>query len=844
MMPALARAVSAHLRHNPATALMVLLALSARVAFAQAHQTLPVLAFPEPGLDDTAAYQGYQTRFFRDSRANVVQVYLDARSGRVVNLWADAFNESGGFTIRDGAGRPVRLAWGSDGAVVTDAGARRTIEYHLTADAPRIDIGWILLGSMRVERDLQYSRRHLEPFGAPTFRLRELEELIANLQRLGPAERRRHLALLRAPSIAELRSRLQPVVSTVSRASRGVRAVQPAFDGRSQLALELGVDPREATVALAGRVVSVRSRSRGPIHLRVRVETDAPPLTALSREQIFNPAFLAFLARARSTHDSASTSGQVVSDSTAIQRFRWLERQVRGVELLSSQEKLMAGLPNDATYFGRDMMMTALMMETVWSSTMAEHVIASVLRKLSPTGQVSHEEALGGQAIRENAGEYNEVLARYFRLARTSAPALAGLARARELLANFHAVRENYNMLDDEFQLPVLAARYLGNPSVSASRKRSFLADSSAGGVPRVKLLLREMGLVAHMAAPYAQSPIATNLVGFPKRDSTRWFPGSWRDSGAGYANGRYAMDINAIWVPQALESIADIIAVLRTLGYTPDQIAALASDTGGSPPNPMLRDPDLLVRAVRTWNGAVRHFVVTLSPQEIRANVESKLRWLPAEEREYWQTVLRPSAALSDSLAFLALSLDAEARPIPVVNTDPATWLFLHNRGKQTEIQDAQRERALRDVRAFMRPYPVGLLVPGIGPLVANDAFAPPRVWEAFRTDLYHSPRVVWGREVNLFMLGVAKQISSSFDESGRLRDPALTEYVSELDEALRKTSAAVQASGLKHNELWSYQIADGRLVPIRYGASTDIQLWNITDLAVQFELARLRNP
>jgi len=49
------------------------------------------------------------------------------------------------------------------------------------------------------------------------------------------------------------------------------------------------------------------------------------------------------------------------------------------------------------------------------------------------------------------------------------------------------------------------------------------------------------------------------------------------------------------------------------------------------------------------------------------------------------------------------------------------------------------------------------------------------------------------------------------------------------------------VEASGLKHNELWSYEIRGGTLKPIRYGASTDVQLWNVTDLAVQFVLRRL---
>ena len=56
---------------------------------------------------DRAAYQGYQTRFFRDTKGNVVQIYLDARSGRVVNLLADALNESVGFTVRDSSGKPV-----------------------------------------------------------------------------------------------------------------------------------------------------------------------------------------------------------------------------------------------------------------------------------------------------------------------------------------------------------------------------------------------------------------------------------------------------------------------------------------------------------------------------------------------------------------------------------------------------------------------------------------------------------------------------------------------------------------------------------------------------------------
>src|ERR1700704_3230269 len=131
--------------------------IGSRTMSAQSRTTQPVLAFPEAGLDDPAAYQGYQTRFFRDTKGNVVQVYLDVRRGRVVTLLADAVDESVGFTVRDHAGKPLRLEWGSSDAVVSQSGTRRTIEYQLVANASQVVIGWILLGSMRVERDLGYS---------------------------------------------------------------------------------------------------------------------------------------------------------------------------------------------------------------------------------------------------------------------------------------------------------------------------------------------------------------------------------------------------------------------------------------------------------------------------------------------------------------------------------------------------------------------------------------------------------------------------------------------------------------------------------------------------------------
>jgi len=796
-----------------------------------AESRAPVLSFPEPGVDDTAAYQGYKTRFYRDSRNNAVQIYLQPPGSRVVLVWADAANESVGFTLRDPAGRPARLDWGAEEAEVADSGSTRSIEYQLAADAPRVQLGLFVLGSMRVERDFQYDRRHLKPFTGPPFRVAEESLLVATLTQLPADEQARQLEILGADSVATLRRRLDPTLAIDQADSTWVASIRrPSLDGRNHLTLEIRVNRAAATARIVGRTFVVASRSTSPVRLRVRVTTDAAPLTPLSRTDIFTPAFLQFLARARDTNDP---------------RYRRLEREVRGVELLSSKEKLMAGLPNFATYFGRDMLMTALMMRPIWSEAISEHVISSALRKLGPAGDVSHEEALAGQAIRENARVYDSLVTLATTTRRGGRPERADsmLARAREVLAHLQATRENYFMRDDEFQLPVLAARYLADTAVSAGRKRAFLLDSSDGGVARLTLLIRELGLVANETRPYADDPRPTNLVSFPRRDSTHWRSASWRDSDAGYAGGRFAMDINAIWAGHALEAIATILATLPQIGFDPAALTASAPEIAAGALGGYVRNPATLRRAIDVWSGARRHFEVVLAPAEIDRRLRAKLAWLPASERRYWQGVLASAGEVRDSLPFLALALDTDGRPIPVVNTDPVTELFLASPARAA-ADSARRRLLLRDLAPIVRPYPVGLFVAGLGPLVANDAYASHAIWERFRNDAYHSPRVVWGREVNLLFLGLADQIIGAADSTRRPDASDVGPYVHALNAALQSSLAAVKQSGLEHNELWSYQIRGEKLLPVRYGTSSDVQLWNTTDLVVQYVLSGLPRP
>ncbi len=812
----------------------ILPALALLLQVARPTLTPPVLAFPERGLDETAAYQGYQTRLFKDGAGNTVQLYIDERAARVVHLWADADDESLGFTARTDGGKTATLSWGDGGATLNTGatGRTRTLEHRLVAGVPVLHLGWFLLGSMRVERDFQYEERQRAAFASRPYQIGELDRLIAALGRLSESTRRQHLALLNAPDVATLEARRRPAITVRETPALWLAQIrQLSLDGRDTITLEFRVDPRQVEATRAGDSLTLRARTGTTVPFTVRIATTGASLTPLSRKEIFTPEFLGFLDETR--------RGVKDSNSAAGVHARRLERQVRGVELLSSRQKLMAGLPTYATYFGRDMLVSALMMRPIWRSAMSEAAIAAALRKLSSTGEVSHEEALGGQAVREAANEYAALIDTFViatgRSDRARADSLLG--RAGAVLRNARRTRENYHMVDDELQLPVLVARWITDSTISAAAKRAFL-NADGGGATRLALLVRELAFVARMTAAYVAQPVAANLIAFAPRDATLWASSSWRDSGVGYANGRYAMDVNAIWAPQALESIARILNTLRTLGLSVDAIAK-REPTVASTPSFMrwVREPAALSAAIAVWRDAQRHFLVRLSPAEIRSGVTARLAAMPADERSFWNARVARDRSDRDSLSFLALSLDAAAKPIPVANTDPATRLFLGEHEGQGNSSDAlDIARTLRDVRLFARPYPVGLYIEGIGPAVSNDSYASSSVADAFVKDPYHGPRVIWGREVNLFLLGVAARVSGA----AASRDPATVAYVRELRSAIDLVRAAVNASGF-HSELWSYGFTNGQLVPQRYGSGADVQLWSTTDLAVEFALSRV---
>jgi len=196
------------------------------------------------------------------------------------------------------------------------------------------------------------------------------------------------------------------------------------------------------------------------------------------------------------------------------------------LEFLAYREKYLAGSWRFDTYFGRDTLIAALLLAPVLEPEALDSAITSVLERLAPDGEVAHEEDIGEFAVLRNARE----------------------GRGRIATPIY-----DYGMVDDDFLLAPLAARWLLDSERGRARAREFLAGKLAGGESRGHALVRNLAWTVERAADFAANPRATHLVGIKPGRMT----GNWRDSETGLGRGRYAYDINAALVPAALEAAA-----------------------------------------------------------------------------------------------------------------------------------------------------------------------------------------------------------------------------------------------------------------------------------------------
>ena len=104
------------------------------------------------------------------------------------------------------------------------------------------------------------------------------------------------------------------------------------------------------------------------------------------------------------------------------------------LSFLTYQDKFLAGSWRFNTYFGRDTLISALLLAPVLEPQAVESAIASVLDRLAPNGEVAHEEDIGEFAVLRNMRE----------------------GRGRVATPVY-----DYGMVDDDFLLASLAASWM-----------------------------------------------------------------------------------------------------------------------------------------------------------------------------------------------------------------------------------------------------------------------------------------------------------------------------------------------------------------------------------------------
>ncbi len=446
------------------------------------------------------------------------------------------------------------------------------------------------------------------------------------------------------------------------------------------------------------------------------------------------------------------------------------------LRFLSYREKFLAGSWRFQTYFGRDTLMSVRLLMPVLQPQAIEAGLGSVLARLDARGDVAHEEGIGEFAVidRRQHGGSGDV-----------------------------AVLD-YAMVDDDYMLaPVAAAYLLDHGDAAAARAfldRPLVSEGVPGTTaPAGKALVRNLRFVLDTARPFADDPGYARLVAIGKGRLT----GQWRDSEEGLGRGRYAYDVNAVFVPAALESAARMLrAGLLDRYLTAEDRAALAR-----------------AEAMATvWRQrAPGMFRVSLPAAQAKSRVESYARSLgiPAA----------PAIAAigTDPLVFHAIALDDSGRPIPIVHSDEGFALMF------AEPAPADLETY---VTAAMRPFPAGLMT-DIGMLVANPAQTDATVQSRFTPAAYHGA-VVWSWQQALFAAGLERQLAR------RDLPPSTRKVLTDAQATLWRAINATRAT--QSSELWSWAYTGGRYEVVAFGAgkqdvdeSNAAQLWSTVYLAVQ---------
>ncbi|MET3667500.1 hypothetical protein [Caulobacter sp. 1776] len=455
-------------------------------------------------------------------------------------------------------------------------------------------------------------------------------------------------------------------------------AVKPKIDGDTltwrRPRLDGGPGYELVVRVIGGRVDqgAIVAGPDGRIALEITALTGDTPLTPLPIAQLLN---------AEAAADPAARSA---------------------LAFLSYREKFLAGSWRFNTYFGRDTLMSVRLLAPALRPAAVEAGLNAVLARLSPGGEVAHEEGIGEFAVIQN----------------------------RKAGRDGDAAELDYGMVDDDYMLGAVVADYLRGPG--QARARTWLAQPLASeSQPGVRaatgaMLVSNLRFVLHQSRGFADAPAASTLIAIKPGRTT----GEWRDSNEGLGGGVYPYDVNAVLVPAALEAADRLFRAGLLDSYLSVEDRVLFGDAG---------------RMAGVWRAkAPPLFRLELPAAEAAASI-----------RSYADSLGLPAGpalrALDQKpLVFHALSLEATGKPVPIMNSDEGfALLFGHPSAADLDTY----------VTAIMRPFPAGLMT-DVGLVVANAAFAGPEVRPRFTPAAYHGA-VVWSWQQALLAAGIERQLA-----------------------------------------------------------------------------------
>jgi hypothetical protein len=488
----------------------------------------------------------------------------------------------------------------------------------------------------------------------------------------------------------------------------------------------------------------VTAGSAGRIEMKITALCGEAPLTPLSGKELLNAS--------------------AEADSTA--------RNV--LTFLSYQEKFLAGSWRFNTYFGRDTLMSVRLLLPVLQPKAVEAGLGAVLTRLSAQGEVAHEEDIGEFAI---------------------------LDHLRAEKSESDAPLFDYKMIDGSVMLAPVAAEWLLDDERGRSQAAQFLARMDGRTqAPRAlgTDLVSNLRFVLQAAARFADDPRAPNLIQL----KTGVPVGQWRDSNTGLGGGRFPYDVNAVFVPAALDAAGRFFAA----GLLDPYLAP--ADRG------IFSRAETMAKIWRAKAGPL--FDVSVPSAAARRDISRYAAAL------HVSAVAALRSVGGSPVRFHALSLDADARTLPIVHSDEGFEL-LFGRPNPAALRQA--------VTAMMRPFPAGLLT-GAGVVVANPVFASAAIQAELTSNAYHGT-VIWSWQQAVLAAGLQRQL--------RRQDlpPSLKEV---LRQAQRQLWGVIRgAQTIRNSELWSWTFAGGQFQVAPFGANTAdadesnaAQLWSTVYLAI----------